>query len=309
MKKMDVLNIEKQRIVVTFTTLPDRYESLQKSIQSILRQSVSVDAIYVAIPRRCKRLKKEYPPIPKEVTDICTIITPEIDYGPITKIYGGLISETDPNTIIISCDDDTQYHPDFIKILVKHSLKHPDVCICGTGALLSRGLYFISINTTLENFRWWNWLIGFDIDKDNGRDVDLIFGVAGVLYRRKFFPSNDKINQELFSLSINNDALFHNDDVVISGYLSKNNIKRKVFHDIPSVIPKSCKGPNCDALSADFLLNIRRLQDAISYAKTQGLFPNMEPLPLEETIPGRTILLLFLLIIMIIFIFIIYKSL
>jgi hypothetical protein len=303
---MDTCQTGRDRIVVTFTTLPDRYNCLLNSINSILQQTIPVDHIYVAIPQRCKRLDKEYPPIPKEISDVCTIITPETDYGPITKIYGGLISETDPDTIIISCDDDVKYHPQFVQKITEYARKHPNATICGTGALISRGLYFLSINTTLSQFRRWNWLIGFDIDKDNGRNVDLIFGVAGVLYRRKFFPSNDTIHQELFNLSTSNDALFHNDDVVISGYLSKNNVKRKVFYDIPSVVV-SASGK--DALSSDMFRMIGRLQESIQYAKTQGLFPTMEPLPVEETIPGRVVLLLFIIIIIIVFIILLYRTL
>jgi len=295
-----------QRVVVTFTTLPDRYTFLQNSVKSILNQTLHVDAIYAAIPKRCTRLNKEYPPVPKEITDICTVIVPDVDYGPITKIYGGLIAEADPETIIISCDDDVIYHPEFIQTIVECSKKSPNAAICGTGAIISRGLYLVSINTTLSQFRWWNWLIGFDLDRDNGRDVDVIFGVAGVLYRRKFFPSNDNLEKELFSLSLNNDALFHNDDIVISGFLSKNGIKRKVFHDIPSVVVNST---GKDALSADFLLNMKRLHESIQYSKTQGLFPTMEPLAIDETATGRAIILIFLLILIVAIIIIAFPTL
>lgn len=294
-----------QRIVVTYTTLPDRYELLKNSINSILQQTISPNVIYITIPKRCKRLNKEYPPVPKELSDICTIVSLEMDYGPVTKIYGGIMSEQDPDTIIISCDDDTIYPSGFIEKLVYYANKHSDAAICGTGALISRGLFLPSINTTLHQFRWWNWLTGFEIDKDNGRDIDLVFGIGGVLYRRKFFPPNDEVLEELFKLSLTDDALFHNDDVIISGYLSKRGIKRKVFYDIPSIIPKSSEK---DALSNSFPRTISRLYNSIQYAKEQGLFPTMEPLGIEETIPGRVVLLIILFIIMVLVIIISYQK-
>jgi len=63
----------------------------------------------VTIPKISARLNIEYPPIPDDITKLCKIVHIDVDYGPITKIYGALISETDPNTIIISCDDDVHF--------------------------------------------------------------------------------------------------------------------------------------------------------------------------------------------------------
>lgn len=281
------------RVVVTFTTLPDRYNVLQKSLVSISQQTHRVDAIYLTVPRICKRLNKPYPVLPKEITDNCIIVECDVDYGPITKIYGALVSEADPETIIISCDDDTIYDPKFVETIVKYGKKHPDIAISGTGALISKGIYLLGIKTTLQKFLWVNPIVGFNIDEQNGRNVDLIFGVGGVLYRRKFFPTKENLDDDLFNISLSNDELFHNDDIVISGYLSKHGIERKVFHDIPPVITDSSGD---DALSKNFLFMLNRLQLAIASAKAQGLYSKMEPLSVDETVPGKVFFLLLLLI-------------
>ena len=281
------------KIVVTYTTLPDRYDTLHRSINSILGQTRRADVIYLTIPKVCRRLNKVYTKLPKEITDSCTVVESDIDYGPITKIYGALVSESDPETIIISCDDDTIYDPVFIESLVKHADKYRDIAICGTGALISKGVYLTAIRTTLKNFTWVNRIVGLDVDQHSGRNVDLIFGVAGVLYRRKFFPEREELENELFDISLKDDALFHNDDVVISGYLSKQGIVRKVFHDIPPIVGDS--SPN-DALSGNIPVMLSRMQLAIDRAKTYGLYPQMEPLSVSETVPGRVLFLAFLLI-------------
>ena len=281
------------KIVVTYTTLPDRYDLLHRSINSILGQTRPVDAIYLAIPKTCRRLNKVYTTLPKEITDSCTVVECDIDYGPITKIYGALVSESDPETIIISCDDDTIYDPMFIESIVKYADKYRDIAICGTGALISRGVYLTAIRTTLKNFTWINPIVGLDVDPDTGRNVDLIFGVAGVLYRRKFFPEHNELHNELFDISLRHDSLFHNDDVVISGYLSKRGIVRKVFHDIPPVVTEAAAA---HALSGNVAVMLSRMQLAIDQAKTHGLYPRTEPLSVSETVPGRALFLVILLI-------------
>lgn len=293
------------RIVVTFTTLPDRYDVLRKTLQAIKEQDIKIDAIYLTVPKRARRLNKEYPPIPNDIATICNVIYIDTDYGPITKLYGALISESDPNTIIISCDDDVIHKPNIVSVLVKHSNKFPKVAICGTGALISKGLPLISIVSSLSPFKPWNGLTGFQIGKQ-GRAVDLIFGVAGVLYRRGFFPPNDKLEEELLQYSLKDDSIFLNDDVLISGYLSKIGIKKLVFYDIPTV---ECQGNREDALSYDIAGMIFKLHHSINKVKEFGFFPTMEELPYDETVAWRVVVSLIIIVIIIILCVFLYKTL
>ena len=223
------------RVVVTLTTLPDRYQTLERTLNSILKQDYPLDAIYLTIPEKAARLDKIYPPLPDSITSKCQIVNIKTDYGPITKIYGALSQESDPKTIIISLDDDVIYPPDLVSSLVKHGQEHKKAAICGTGALLKYGLLFVSMVSSLNFCTWLNPFIGPTIT-EKGRNIDLVFGVAGVLYRRGFFPSADKLEEELFKYALNNEAVFLNDDILISAYLSKAKIKRKLFKDIPELI-------------------------------------------------------------------------
>ena len=96
------------RIVVSLTTLPKRLteEVIIQTLESINNQTITPDAIYLGLPKKNKRLNVQYPNIPKIVKQLCTTVLLDEDYGPVTKILAGLKMESDPNTIIITIDDD-----------------------------------------------------------------------------------------------------------------------------------------------------------------------------------------------------------
>lgn len=290
------------RVVASYTTLPSRYDLLRRSILSLKDQTHPLDTIYLTIPERAARLNKEYPLIHEDLAALCTVIRIDTDYGPLTKIYGALISEKDPNTVIISCDDDVIFSPNHVETMLKHHQSHPKSAICGTGALIGRGLPFISIVSTVKPFHEWSGFTGFEVNK-NGRRVDLIFGVAGVLYTRNMFPSNELLYEDLFQYSLRDQAIFHNDDVLISGYLSKLSIERRVFFDIPTIHHNNGK----DALSSDIFKMIGRLNTSIQKVKELGFFTTMEEVPLDETPTGKVLFSLIILIIIIILAFCLYK--
>ena len=294
--------INKPRVVVSYTTLPSRYEVLRKSILSLKAQTYNLDAIYLTIPKISSRLQKPYPPLPNDILSLCTVVYTDIDYGPLTKIYGALISENDPDTVIISCDDDVSFPANHIEILMKHHKTHPNTAICGTGALIGKGLFFISIVSTVVPFHTWKGTTGFTVGT-KGRNVDLLFGVAGVLYTRGMFPHNNLLHDELLQYSLLDNSISCNDDVLISGYLSKMKIDRRVFLDIPIIIHLNGE----DALSGDIFKMIRRLNQSIGKVKEYGFFNNMEPISIEETPAGRIFIGIFLFIIIIILCIYLYR--
>lgn len=301
---MDNVPDKPLRVVATYTTIPSRYDYLRKSIQSMRAQTHPLDAIYLTIPKRSHRLNKEYPPIPQDIADMCTIIYIDTDYGPITKIFGALVSETGPDTVIISCDDDVGFEPDHVEIMLKFHRQNPKSVICGTGAFIGRGLWFISIVSTVGHQRGWNGFTGFEVPPQ-GRKVDLIFGVAGVLYTRSMFPINDKLHEEIFKHSLAEESIFFNDDVLISGYLSKMGIERRVFNGIPEIIHYN----GTDALCSDLPKMIMRLHTAINKVKELGFYSVMEPLPIDETPTSRVFIGIVVAIIVIVLMIFLWKGL
>ena len=52
-----------------------------------------------------------------------------VDYGPATKVLGALLVEKDPETIIVSIDDDIAYNPELIHVLSSYIPQHAALCL------------------------------------------------------------------------------------------------------------------------------------------------------------------------------------
>src|SRR5574338_757879 len=102
------------RVVASFTTIPGRYDDLQNAFKCVRGW---VDKIYLGVPKVANRTGKVYPPLPESITKDCEVVPLDEDYGPICKVYGALLRENDPETIIISCDDDMYYDPELVGYL------------------------------------------------------------------------------------------------------------------------------------------------------------------------------------------------
>jgi Glycosyl transferase family 2 len=269
------------RVVVSLTTLPDRYEKLKETIESLLNQTCKPDAIYLGLPQVAKRLNKPYPPFSNANVKVVKL---DDDYGPICKLVGGLLSESDPNTIIITVDDDTLYKPDFIEKMVEKANLFPNAVVCGTGARLGRGLMLMSIVNSLDNVKTWNGVLGFECEDKLGGLVDVAYGVGGVGYRRKFFPSKQNLFSSFVNLGQDKHNLFRQDDIFISGYLSKQKIQIRVFTDIPTVTT-TIGGDDC--ITPDMDTMMKGISGAIEEGKEFGFFETMQPLPIDNSMAGK----------------------
>lgn len=192
-----------KRVVVSLTTLETRIENLQDTIQSILDNTMLPDRIYLNIhkdidipPELLKFLQEQ---------KIIIIIPLEIDYGPVTKLYPTLLHETDPETIIITIDDDIIYHPNTIKHLLNASYNYPDTCICVSGwNYINLGLFHIPIINPSKN----------EVVK-----VSILQGYNGVLYKRKFFS-----DLAILEKNMNVKECKTTDDILISNSLTQSGI-------------------------------------------------------------------------------------
>lgn len=272
-----------RRLVVTMTTLPGREDLIVNTINSILAQTVKPDVIYLTLPKISRRLKIPYGPIPESIRNNLTIIQPEVDYGPITKIYGALFSETDPETQIISCDDDMFYPPTTFELLTQYSASHPEAAICGSGMLMKYGVYFNSTFTNYDRESRWIRISGF-VPPSEGRRVDIVNGLSGVLYKRKFFPSMEECLKQLFEVSLSDHDILCNDDVLISGFLQRQGITRLTFPGFPVVTNNASTGEHPEvALSFNGLETLDRTGRSISKLQALGYLTEYESVGLDET--------------------------
>ena len=84
----------KDRVVVTLTTIPERIDKIQATLNSLLDQSCSPDAIYLAIPKISRITNKPYN-IPEWLIDhpVIRILYCDKDYGPATKFIPAFLEE------------------------------------------------------------------------------------------------------------------------------------------------------------------------------------------------------------------------
>lgn len=175
----------------------------------------------------------------------------DYDWGPGTKLLGALLIEKDPDTVIVTVDDDCHYYPDLIQKLAE---RVPPDSVLGTGDawqnvalckedLMSefyeaqkKFLFRLRIASVISDYE------NYGIQLQNS----WLMGVAAVAYRVAYF------SDDVFELANNlSPQCFINDDVWIAGYLQKRGIKyfvafiRSIFyhHRHPtasvSVIPHS----------------------------------------------------------------------
>ncbi len=200
-------------IVVSLTTTPYRIYTIKPVLDSIFRQSIKPTRVYVNVPYVFKRENKEYV-IPKWLQSYPNIIINRTkDYGPATKLIGTLEKERDPNTIIVTFDDDRIYPKHAIRDLIQKSVIGNYNAVI-TGASLN--FVFVPTFNLYPSIITLNDQLGL-----------VVQGFNGVLYLRKFF------NDDIFSL-VDNVPLscFLSDDLMISAYLHNNHIEIKKTSDI-----------------------------------------------------------------------------
>ncbi len=204
-------------IVVSLTTTPYRIDTIKPVLDAIFRQSIKPTRVYVNVPYVFKRENMEYiiPEWLKSYPNI--IINRTKDYGPATKLIGTLEKERDPNTIIVTFDDDRIYTRHAVRDLVKkHIIKdfeyNYNVVFAGYSLNLLFGPQFYS------------YPIEINLNEQHGL---LVVGAGGVGYVRRFF--NDDIFSLLDNLPL---SCFLSDDLMISAYLHNNNIEIRKTSDV-----------------------------------------------------------------------------
>lgn len=295
------------RVVGSLTTMPDRYFKVVRTLESLRRQTYKLDAIYLGIPKKSRRLGIEYPPVPPEITNLCTVVTCT-DFGPITKIIGGLLQEDDPDTVIITFDDDMIYPETLIEHLVDHHKKYPNSAIGSSGMLLKYNCPMCAITPNEDNFFY--RIPKFPIPPE-GKRVDSIYGYPGALYVRKFFPVRERLEEDFLNFSLVNNDMLMNDDIVISGYLSLHNIERRIFPNMPVVsfvLDEGIRVRNTNEISYDLDRFFQRMNRSIDTSKSLGMYSNTEPLDVSETLVGISLIIVIATIIIVLLVIYLLRS-
>ena len=96
-------------IYFSISTIPSRIQNLNKSVQSLLKQTRKPDKIFINIPYKYKRFSEtiEDNQIPKFDSSNVEVTRCE-DCGPGTKLLGSL-NKFEKNSLVILADDDHTY--------------------------------------------------------------------------------------------------------------------------------------------------------------------------------------------------------
>lgn len=117
---------DKNRVVISFTTTPDKINKLRPMLNSLLDQTVKVDQISLTIPYisngKSYNIKDEY-------KDIINIFRTVKDYGPGTSYIPALLREEESGTKIIYLSDNQIYGKNLIASLIEGSNKNPNKAI------------------------------------------------------------------------------------------------------------------------------------------------------------------------------------
>ena len=206
-KEYDMNDENKPLVIISLTTSPTRIDHIEAVLNSVMQNTKLPDKIVLNLPTVFKRTGLSFDNIPSFITNNPLIYVNVCnDIGPSTKIISTLPLFKNPETVIISIDDDILYKPNFIETLLSISNMHPDAVITGFS--------FIQDDKVPENQPT------LPTDKDNKlKYAQLVEGYSSVLYKKKFFQNFSVAELESYPK-----FCYFADDFILSNYLMKEKI-------------------------------------------------------------------------------------
>ncbi|HIF07853.1 MAG TPA: hypothetical protein EYQ64_13160 [Gemmatimonadetes bacterium] len=199
------------RVVVSLTSIPSRLGHVFPTLNSILLQSRAPSAIYLNLPASSKREGDTYhmpPGIEKDPR--ITVCQSGEDVGPIMKLLPVLEREPDPETVIITVDDDVVYPREMIETFLDMSESLPGAALGFRGWRLP------------EDGDLANRMILHANQVSRPFSVDILCGVSGAMYLRRHFDPG------FFDRSDLPPEGYFVDDLCISGYLHRGGVMKYI---------------------------------------------------------------------------------
>lgn len=193
-----------QNIIISMTTSPTRIDKIEHILETFNNQTVKPTKLILNLPFVFKRTQQTFDNIPSFISKYSFVdINRCEDIGPCTKIIPTVeLFNNQPETIIISIDDDIAYTNTFIETFLEYSNKNPNAVITGQSFLR--------------------------IPKSN--QAKLVEGYSGVLYKQKFLK-----NFDIEQLKQYPKVCYFADDFILSNYLLKNKIPIVVIGDLDKI--------------------------------------------------------------------------
>lgn len=209
------------RVVVSLTSFSSRLKYIDATLESLFRQTYPPDQIYLFIP--IKNYSRFNLPsmsstalidIQQQYKEKKIKVIESVDYGPSTKLLGALNEEKNPETIIITVDDDTIYHDQLLAYFVKAML-----------TLTTNSTVGAVCETVFRNQIGWHWANTYL--KNSFCRHGYLAAYAGAAYRRKYF------DETIFDYTNVPQGCIVLDDVYIGGYLNRKGIYPYIVNPFP----------------------------------------------------------------------------
>ncbi len=120
-------------LIISLSTIPSRFNSLGKTLESLLAQDVKIDSIELYIPKKYRRFpdcKFQLPIVPPGVT----VRIVDEDFGPATKILPACRQYHGQDVNILFCDDDQVYPKSWARSFLRARESRPFDAIANCGA-------------------------------------------------------------------------------------------------------------------------------------------------------------------------------
>ncbi|WP_405398539.1 glycosyltransferase family A protein [Maribacter sp. Asnod2-G09] len=167
-KSMITENKTEIPVIVSLTSIPSRLGTLHLTIRSLLNQDARPKKIIIWLHHSLKNK------IPKKLATLESDLF-EIMYSDLTCSHRKLIHSLElfPNDIIVTCDDDMLYRPNWLRLLHEEHLSHPK-------KIIANQTRYITYKKTGELQSYKSWV--FDRYSKFKSSAVIPIGAEGVLY-------------------------------------------------------------------------------------------------------------------------------
>ena len=199
------------RIVVSLTSIPNRFKTLYLTIEAIFRQTLTPDVVVLYLGDNTSTIKLPYRLRKLQKRGLVIKYVDDSKLGPHTKYFYALQEYN--NDIVITFDDDILYDYTLVEDMYKTYLKYKK-------SIIAIRPHKIIFNDKNKIDLYSNWLFDYN-GNDSLKPNKLLCqtGVGGVLYPPNIYPKsvfNDDLIDKLFR---------NNDDLYLYFFQIKNNIK------------------------------------------------------------------------------------
>jgi hypothetical protein len=204
-------NPQRTDAIVSLTSIPSRLGLIDRTLKSLLRQTVAPARIVLNLPRFSRREQTDYVP-PAFLDGLAGVsIRWCEDLGPATKLLPSLLNEAPAQQIVV-VDDDRIYPATLVEDLTRASLKEPGIAPCMSGWVVPGDL--TDRPTTIwSNFRMLPPAPVRARRLSAPLRVDILQGLSGYLVRPSFFDL-----AAVTDYSAAPPEAFYVDDVWVSGH-------------------------------------------------------------------------------------------